>query len=389
MIFRGRLLVRNRVALLVVTAGMVGAAFLPFVTHAPNRLVSGRPIGFLAALAGWRYLLLLPALPLLASPFIEWTRGRSAIIASVAAAFVLALLAAAGIEAQTLASGATRAARTSLGSGFWVLLGCTLLLIAECVLRLRPRPLAAAGFAGAALLLLWGVAASGILAQLSLAKEYEASRDVFGDAVVRHLAIVAIAVVPAIALAVPLGIVAHRRRGWERQIFALLNLVQTIPSIALFALLIAPLSSLAAAFPSLSALGVGGVGIAPAIIALVLYSLLPLARNVTAGLAGVPAAAIETARGVGMRPFEVFWHLELPLALPVFLSGLRITLVQAIGLTAVAALIGAGGLGALMFRGLFANALDLVLLGALPIIALAAVADIALRIVASLLERRP
>jgi osmoprotectant transport system permease protein len=110
---------------------------------------------------------------------------------------------------------------------------------------------------------------------------------------------------------------------------------------------------------------------------------------VTAGLAGVPAAAIETARGVGMRPFEVFWHLELPLALPVFLSGLRITLVQAIGLTAVAALIGAGGLGALMFRGLFANALDLVLLGALPIIALAAVADIALRIVASLLERRP
>jgi osmoprotectant transport system permease protein len=187
----------------------------------------------------------------------------------------------------------------------------------------------------------------------------------------------------------PLGLMAQRRKRLRAALFPALNLVQTIPSIALFGLLIAPLSALAGLAPGLAALGVSGVGVTPAIIALVLYSLLPVVRNTTSGLDAVPAAAIEAARGIGMTRRQILVAVEIPLALPVFLSGLRIATVQAVGLVAVAALIGAGGLGAIMFQGLFADALDLVLLGAVPIILLALAADALLGLASGLGRRRP
>jgi osmoprotectant transport system permease protein len=137
----------------------------------------------------------------------------------------------------------------------------------------------------------------------------------------------------------------------------------------------------------LGELGVSGIGAAPAIIALTLYCLLPIVRNTAEGLAQVPRPVIDAARGMGMTDRQIFWSVEAPLALPVILSGLRVTLVQAIGLAAVAALIGAGGLGAIMFRGLFANALDLVLLGAIPIIALAVLTDASLKLLIATLSR--
>ena len=127
--------------------------------------------------------------------------------------------------------------------------------------------------------------------------------------------------------------------------------------------------------PALAALGVAGIGPAPAIIALVLYALLPVVRNTAAGIAGVDPAVVEAARGMGMSPRQVLARIELPLAVPVLLAGLRIVVVQAIGLAVVAALIGAGGLGSFVFEGLGQDAIDLVLLGALPAILLALAAD--------------
>jgi osmoprotectant transport system permease protein len=164
--------------------------------------------------------------------------------------------------------------------------------------------------------------------------------------------------------------------------------LQTIPSIALFGLLIVPLSALVAAAPWLAAFGIAGIGVTPAIIALVLYALLPVVRNTSAGLTGVDRAAIEAGRGMGLSRGQIFWQLELPLASPVLLAGLRIVIVQAIGLAVVAALIGAGGLGTFVFEGLGQYAVDLVLLGALPAIFLALGADFLLQLAAALLRRR-
>ena len=164
--------------------------------------------------------------------------------------------------------------------------------------------------------------------------------------------------------------------------------MQTVPSIALFGLLLVPLSALAAAVPALAALGIGGIGVAPAIIALILYALLPVVRNSVAGIAGVDPAVVDAARGMGMSRRQLFRRVELPLAMPLLLAGLRIVIVQAIGLAVVAALIGAGGLGSFVFEGLGQYAADLVLLGALPAIGLALAADFLLQSLAAAAARR-
>jgi osmoprotectant transport system permease protein len=120
----------------------------------------------------------------------------------------------------------------------------------------------------------------------------------------------------------------------------------------------------------------------------VLYSLLPVVRNTEAGICGVDPGVIDAARGMGLTPTQILWRIELPLGMPVFLAGLRIVTVQAIGLTVVAALIGAGGLGSFVFEGLGQYAADLVLLGALPAIGLALAADFLLQSLAAWLRRR-
>ena len=382
-------MVRNRVALMLAAVGFAASWGLPLLAHAPNRLLSGRPIALISILAGAKWFVLLPALLLAVSPFLPGRRPVQFLVAGSAAAFLVVLVWLAGTEAAALAETAPRAARTSLGSAFWILLACAALMLHEELRRLDASALAlTATYAG----ILVGIAAllaAGRLDQLSLLREYSGHRDVFAAALFRHALIVVLALAPAILLGVPLGIAAERRRRVRGLLFPVLNLIQTIPSVALFGLLIAPLSALAVSFPVLGAAGIGGVGVLPAVIALALYSLLPVARGAAAGVAGVPDAAVEAARAIGMTGRQVLWRVEAPLALPVILSGLRIAAVQVIGLTAVAALIGAGGLGAIMFQGLFSNALDLVLLGVVPIVVMALAADALFALVIATSTRVP
>jgi osmoprotectant transport system permease protein len=362
---------QNRILLLLVLAGVMASPSLAFLTLAPNRLVSGAPIGLGAALHGPGLSILLPAGVLALGAVLPPRRAQLALIAAAAAAFLLLLVWLAGREAALLAEGAPAVARVSLGGAFWVLLVAAALALGDALRRLglaaAARLLLAAALVGALGLMLL----SGALDALAIHREYAARAGAFAAAVGRHVEMVALALAPTLLLGVPLGVLARRRAAVAAALFPLLNIVQTIPSIALFGLLLAPLSGLAGSFPGLARLGIGGVGILPAVIALVLYALLPVTRNTAEGLAGVPAAALEAGRGLGMTAGQLFWRVELPLALPVMLSGLRIATLQAIGLAAVAALIGAGGLGAIMFQGLFADALDLVLLGVLPIVLLA------------------
>src|ERR1019366_7883723 len=168
----------------------------------------------------------------------------------------------------------------------------------------------------------------------------------------RHCLLAGSAVAAALAIGIPLGIVAARRPAVRGPVFTTLNLVQTIPSLALFGLLIGPLSMLGNAVPALGAAGVSGIGFTPAIIALVLYALLPIVRNTHAGIVGIDPAILESAVGMGLTRRQVLWKVELPLALPILLAGIRVVTVQAIGLAVVAALIGAGGLGTFVFQGL-------------------------------------
>jgi osmoprotectant transport system permease protein len=170
-------------------------------------------------------------------------------------------------------------------------------------------------------------------------------------------------------------------------ILGTLNLIQTIPAIALFGILMAPLGALAVAFPWLGTLGIRGIGAAPAVVALFLYSLLPIVANTVAGLARVSRAAVEAARGMGMTPAQVLTRVELPLATPVILTGIRVVLVQNIGMVTIAALIGGGGLGTFVFQGIGQTAIDLVLLGAIPIVVLAFSAAVLLDALVEVMDR--
>jgi osmoprotectant transport system permease protein len=381
--------IRNQVLFVLVIVAVAAVALSGFVGEAPNRLVSGRPVPLWAA-AG-----VLPTggiavlgAALAAACLIRPSRTLHRAVAAFASAQLLLVPAAAGQAASLLAQSASPASRISLGPAFWVLGACAALALGDALQRLGAgiiaQLVAVAGIASGMLLM----AAGGIFDALSLTKEYEIHRQVFADAMARHLTLVGASVGAAVAIGFPLGVAAARRPGLQNPVFAVLNILQTVPSIALFGLLIVPLSALVAAVPRLAAYGVGGIGVTPAIIALVLYALLPVVRNTSVGLAGVDSAAIEAGRGMGMSPRQIFREIELPLALPVLLAGLRIVTVQAIGLAVVAALIGAGGLGTFVFEGLGQYAVDLVLLGALPAIFLALGADFMLQILTAVLRRR-
>jgi osmoprotectant transport system permease protein len=381
--------IRNQVLFVLVLTATAAVAMTGFVGEAPNRLVSGAAIPLWAA-AG--------ALPtagiaglgagLLAASIARPSRALHCGVAILSALLLLLALAAAGQSASNLMANAKPAFRISLGPAFWVLIAAAALGLGDALQRLRAGIGARVGAVCAVAAAVVLLAAAGTFDALSIAREYAARQQTFADAVVRHMTLVGASVGAALLIGFPLGVAVTRRPRLDGAVFGALNVLQTIPSIALFGLLIVPLSALVAAAPGLAALGISGIGVTPAIMALVLYALLPVVRNTTAGLGGVDSAAIEAGRGMGLSRRQIFWQLELPLALPVLLAGLRIVVVQAIGLAVVAALIGAGGLGAFVFEGLGQYAVDLVLLGALPAILLALAADFVLQIPTSLLRRR-
>ena len=384
-----RIAVHNQVRFVLVAIAALAVGLSGFVGVAPNRLVSGTPTPFWTA-AGGLYtggLATLGAV-LLGTSIATPSRPVHYTAAASAALLLLLVLAAAGHAAGAMMLGANPATRISLEPAFWVLIACAVLAVADALQHLRAGNAARVAVAIAITAALVLLAAHGTFDALSVVREYETRHQVFTDAVVRHMTLVGVSVGVALIIGLPLGVAAARRPRLQAPLFASLNMLQTIPSIALFGLLIIPLSALAAAAPGLAAFGIGGIGVAPAIIALVLYALLPVVRNTVAGLTNVDIAAIEAGRGMGLSSRQIFWHVELPLALPVLLAGLRIVTVQAIGLAVVAALIGAGGLGTFVFEGLGQYAVDLVLLGALPAIFLALAADFVLQILTAGLRRR-
>ena len=345
-----------------------------------------------------------------------------------------------GQGADALLSGQPESARVSPAGGFWL----TLLALyvgyfaayrqGGWILLTVPLGLA----------LLLGL---GAFERLGPLMEFQSWREQFFTELWRHLSLSGSAVLLAVVVGVPLGVLAagNPRMGW---VLGVTGFLQTIPSLALFGLLLPLLAAisqglrleialgaivlgmfafrllwavsgwlavslalslgllaLAMAGAWLNSLlgpdplrivlgaplqesGVRGIGAAPAVLALTLYALLPLVLNTYTGLRGVPEDARDAGRGMGMSPEQLFWRVELPLALPLILEGIRGAASLTIGITTVAALIGAGGLGFFILRGVEGGAPDMVLLGVVPIILLALLVDSALRFAGMALRRR-
>ena len=190
-------------------------------------------------------------------------------------------------------------------------------------------------------------------------------------AMLEHLALVLVSVVFAVAIGVPLGIFIVHRPAWRALALGIAGIFQTIPSLALFGFLI-PIPF------------IGGVGRRTAIVALIVYSLLPILRNTFVGLSSIDPAIIEAAEAMGMTASQILWRVRFPLALAVILAGIRTATVITIGVATIAAAIGAGGLGTFIFRGVAMVSDAVILAGAIPAALLALLADGLL----GLLERR-
>ena len=182
-------------------------------------------------------------------------------------------------------------------------------------------------------------------------------------ATAQHVMIVAIAVMVAAAAGIPIGVACVRHPRSGRAVLRVIDIVQTIPSLALFGFLI-PLPF------------IGGIGVRTAIVALILYSLLPIVRNTVTGIEGIDPLVREAAIVLGMTGRQRLTRVELPLALPSIFGGLRIATVIAIGVATIGAAVGGGGLGTLIFRGVAMVDSTRILAGALPAAGLAIVADL-------------
>ncbi|MFB8344051.1 ABC transporter permease [Brucella cytisi] len=361
---------------LVIAAIALSGLLLPFANFRANRIVQGEPRYFLDALP--TSLALLFAAVVAAGLLIGFARSNN-LLRLFAALFCLAsVMVAIGLAASYLSPEGNRYARVSPASGFWLLFFASALYVADGLVRLRAGPFLRVGLLIIAGLLLAALLSSGLWDSISFMKEYQSRADSFWNEAERHIALALGSLATATAVGIPLGLVCHRLAGLRAFVLNSLNIVQTIPSMALFGILIAPLGWVATQFPWAGAIGIRGIGAAPAFVALFLYSLLPIVANTVAGLAQVPEPVTDAARGMGMTRLQRLFKTEFPLAFPVILTGIRIVMVQNIGLTTIAALIGGGGFGTFVFQGIGQTAMDLVLLGALPTVLLAFAAAVIL-----------
>lgn len=361
----------------VIAAISAYAAFAaPFATFRANRIVPGQARSILEALPATTGTLLLAIIVVAALIALFRTPLALRLAASVVALVALALLI--GVAGTFLTPAGNTFARISPASGFWILIFAFTLLLADVLTRLNLSPLARVGVLVVAALAIGLLLISGSWDNLSILKEYFNRADSFWAEGSKHVTLALGSLLTAVIVGLPLGILCHRVENLRAGVLNVLNIIQTIPSIALFGLLIAPLGWVAAHVPGAAALGIRGIGTAPAFVALFLYSLLPVVANTVVGLAGVPRAANDAARGMGMTDRQRLFGVEFPLAFPVILTGIRIVLVQNIGLATIAALIGGGGFGVFVFQGVGQTAMDLVLLGAVPTVALAFAAAIIL-----------
>ncbi|HTU42285.1 MAG TPA: ABC transporter permease [Candidatus Aquilonibacter sp.] len=206
---------------------------------------------------------------------------------------------------------------------------------------------------------------------MNLLRFFAENRQQILELTLEHLWLVGISTLLAILVGIPLGIMSARWPAWNKPVLGTANIIQTIPSLALFGFLL-PVPWLGDRADRL------------AILALTLYALLPIIRNTYTGIRGVDPAVVEAGRGMGLTTNQLLFQVELPLASSVIVSGIRIAVVISVGLATIAAAIGAGGLGEFIFRGLAMVNNQLILAGAIPAAVLALSADFGL----GWLERR-
>ncbi|WP_375142761.1 ABC transporter permease [Pelagibacterium sp. 26DY04] len=365
----------DKLGVVVAALGLFALAFQPFLVFRANRIVQGETLAAWDVLGAGGVALIgglgLALLVLLLRTPLAWRLAVSGLALG-------ALAIAVGLGATALIPEGDTYARVSPGAGVWILVFAFALAVTDALARFNLKPLARVAVLIGVAAALGAILVSGLWDDLAVMREYQSRQNAFLREIETHLFLAFGSVAAAVLVGVPVGVLCYRVPRLRAAILGSLNIVQTIPSMALFGLLIAPMAWIGANVPGAAAIGIAGIGFAPAFLALFAYSLLPIVSNTVVGLDTVPRDANDAARGMGMTNGQRMRKVLLPLAFPVILTGIRIILVQNIGLAVIAGLIGGGGLGTFVFQGITQTAMPLVLLGAIPAVAMAFAAAIVL-----------
>lgn len=364
---------RGKVGMLGAALYAVSALFLPFVQFRPNRVLTGESY-YLWQLGGAQGILMLLAM-LLPPILLVFLPRKLRVLRVMCVLLALSLsLIALSLSAQILTR-ASEVARVSISSGFWMSTAGIFLMISAARAQRWQRPGLRNWINLAALVIVFLMLFFGAFDKLSVLLEYFNRRETFMAQAARHLMLAASSVGAAALLGVPLAFVMFSHIKLKRAVLFLVNMGQTIPTLSLLGLLMVPLAYIGSKSDLLRNLGVSGVGFWPAWIALFIYALFPILHNALAGLQMVDPAVTEAALSVGMTKTQVFYQVQIPLAVPLMIGGVRTALTQSMGNTVLAALIGGGGLGSLIFLGLAQSAPDLILLGTVPLVMLTFLTD--------------
>lgn len=385
-----RSIVVHKVGITAAAVGLVSLWAFPFVTVAANRLQTGSGvslpdsvgIAWTALLTGvWILVVVLSLLP-------GTTRLLGVGRGCVAAALVPGIVALCEVAALRLLPAEGSFARVSVGPAAWLSAIAAYAVVVSARRELGYNTLLGALLAASVPVAFVVMLATGVLSDLGMLKEYTNVRDAFWLYVRNTVAYSAAALAAATVFGFALGGLAFAARRFEQPVFAVVNVFQTIPGLAMIGLLFAPLAWVRQHVPLAEPFGVGGLGWAPVVTALTLYALLAITRNTFAGLKGVSEDAIDAARGMGMTPTQMLWRVRVPLALPVLFSGERTAAVQTIGNSSLGAFVAAFTLGTIIFGGLSQQAMDLTMLGSVALVLLAVLADEVLRLAQRVLAKR-
>jgi osmoprotectant transport system permease protein len=379
--FREKIRSSNNVAAVGAVIGLLSLLF-GWLTIKPNRLSSGTSMSLWDSLGdyGAAIIIILWIICLVLS-FLKGRRIYGILLGLCSNLVLIISFVMAGKAASDIISKSPEFTRVSLSTGILVSAAGALMVIVAARQNLKHSLLILNLISWVWLAVLVIFMLAGWFNDLSVFQEYLNNTSRFYQELSIHLILFGSSIGAGIIIGIPLGVWAARSRRANRPIFIFANITQTIPSLALFGLLIALLAALSSFFTVLQSIGIRGIGAAPALIALTVYALLPIIQNTYTGLHEINPEIIDAGKGMGMNRLQLLRRVEAPLAAPLILTGVRTAAVQTIGNVAVAALIGAGGLGIFIFQGIGQAASDLIILGAIPIILLAMVVDTIMQVI--------
>ncbi|NLB22644.1 MAG: ABC transporter permease [Clostridium sp.] len=357
--------IQDKTLLLLSLVGAAAFSFMNLLELKPNRISQGVKYSSFEFFGGLGVAIIICWLGLIALAFYG-KRHKNLMVIIVTTGLLLLLLWILQLKTGAYTKG-NSSARVSLSAGFYVQVFSIYMLFSSYAKGIKRyqwiKWIGYISIAGLVTFLLM----TGAFDDLSLIKEYNTKKTQFADNLRIHALLTLGSVATGALIAIPLGFLAYSSKKLEDKIMIPLSIIETIPSLSLFGILLVPLAGLGR-LPFFDSIGVSGIGWAPAYVALTLYTLLPIGRNTLTGFYSVDKGAIEAAKGMGMSKGQIVQKIELPLAFPVIFTGIRIAFIQTIGGAVLAGLVGGGGLGTFVFLGLGEASPDLILLGVLPIV---------------------